>query len=723
MRRKALALVSLVLVALLGTAPSASAADRTRATANTTYELLSSSAQIRVTIDLKVSNTTPDTVSSSTCTGWYWDSWWEMYLPYDYACSSRTSWYVNSWQLEIERAARNIKATSSRGKVTMSTDSSQAGEYKVLKLTFPKTFNRQTTNVRVTYTLAGGKPRSGASIRAGRSYASFCASGNGDDGGTVRIVLPNAFTAETTGDKVSTTTAGAKTVLSSGNLKEPLKFLVCVDATNPSAYSVETITAANGRSVEIQGWPEDQEWLRLVTDDVKLSLPALESLVGVPLPGTDKVIVREVTENALGGDYVGTFDRKENIARISEKVEATTVAHELSHAWFNTKYLSERWLAEGYAGYAEKTAGDEGYEPCERPEVYTGAGDPPTLANWKVLGPGATTDDRAAVAYQYDAACWVITDVIGAIGEDRMADVLQAAWAHEIAYTGAGPVEVTGSGATDWRVWLDLVDERGFVPAGRDDLDFAQRLLADYGIPKSNTELDQRSAARAHYRELSTQAGSWSMPIAIRAPMANWQFAQATSAMDGADAILRDRDAVTAAAPDANVVGSKLEAMFEGAKDMTDLRAVADLVGRELAAAQHVAKAHEAVDRERTPIEVLGLEGTDLSEPLRRANEALAALDPAGAEAAAAEIEATLAGAADVGALRAAAAEAETLRAGLLVLVFVLAAAALAVVIVIRRRRPRTLVATTATAVADGAVEGARGLTDAAPETGEERAP
>ena len=100
-------------------------------------------------------------------------------------------------------------------------------------------------------------------------------------------------------------------------------------------------------------------------------------MVGVPLPGTDKIVVREVTVNELGGDYVGTFDRKESIARVSETFDAATVAHELSHAWFNTNYLSERWLAEGYASYAEKTAGEDDYEPCERPEVYTGAAEPP----------------------------------------------------------------------------------------------------------------------------------------------------------------------------------------------------------------------------------------------------------------------------------------------------------------------------------------------------------
>jgi hypothetical protein len=688
MLRKASAVATLVLVALLGTAPSASAADTLRATANTTYELLPSAAQIRVTIDLKVGNTTRDTVSRSTCTGWYWDSYYEMYLPYDYNCSTTTSWYVDSWQLEIERSARNIKATSPRGKVSVSTDSSGTGEYKALKLTFPKTFNHQTTNVRVTYTLAGGKPRSGASTRAGRSYASFCSSGNGENGGTVRIVLPKGFTAETTGDKVATTTAGGKTILSSGNLKEPLKYLVCVDAANPSAYSTETITAANGRTVEIQSWPEDPDWLRQVTDEVKRSLPALESLVGVPLPGTDKVVVREVTVNALGGDYVGTFDRKESIARVSEKFEAVTVAHELSHAWFNTNYLSERWLAEGYASYAEVTAGEDDYEPCERPEVYAGAAEPPSLANWKVLGARATDDDRAAVAYQYDAACWIITDVIDAIGENRMTDVLRAAWANEIAYTGAGPAETMGSGATDWRTWLDLVDERGFVPAGRDDLDFTQRLLADYGIAKSASELDQRSAARSQYHELATQAGEWSLPIAIRSPLANWQFAQATSAMDAANAILRDLDDVSTAAPDARVVDSKLHGMFEGAKDMSDLRAVADLVEQELAAAQHVAKAHEAADRDRGPIEELGLAGTDLSS-LSRADEALAAIDPAGAEAAAVELEAALAGAANAG----------TTRASVLMIVLLLAAAG--VVLIVRRRRSRVVAGMSVAAVAD----------------------
>ena len=192
MLRKASVVATLALVALFGTAPSASAADTLRATANTTYELLPSAAEIRVTIDLRVSNTTRDTVTRSTCTDWYWDSYWGCF-PYEYNCSTTTSWYVNDWQLGIERSARNIKATSPRGKVSVSTDSSGTGDYKALKLTFPKTFNGQTTKVRVTYTLAGGTPRSGASTRAGLSYASFCSSGNGENGEHVRIVLPEGL--------------------------------------------------------------------------------------------------------------------------------------------------------------------------------------------------------------------------------------------------------------------------------------------------------------------------------------------------------------------------------------------------------------------------------------------------------------------------------------------------------------------------------------------------
>lgn len=226
-------------------------------------------------------------------------------------------------------------------------------------------------------------------------------------------------------------------------------------------------------------------------------------------------------------------------------------------------------------------------------------------------------------------------------------------------------------------------------PAGRDDLDFTQRLLADYGIPKSATELDQRSAARSQYHELATQAGEWSLPIAIRRPMADWQYAQATSAMDAADAILQDRDDCSTAAPDVNLTDSRLHGMFEEAKDLTDLRAVADLLEQQLTAAQHVAKAREAADRDRGPIEELGLVGTDLAVSLSRADQALAAIDPAGAEAAAAELEAALASAANTG----------TTRAGLLMIVLLLAAAG--VVLIVRRRRPRVVAGVSVAAVAD----------------------
>ncbi len=646
-RRMGLAAAGLSLLLLVLVPTPARAADTIIDSAVTTYELVPAKAQIQVTIDLKVTNRTPDTVEYQTCTGWQWDAWLELYLPYSYPCPSTTHWYVDSLPLYIERGATQIRATASGGTASTSTDSSGSGDLITLKVGFPRILNGQTASVRVTYALPGGKPRSGSLIRAGRAYAFFCGFGNAVDSGSVRFVLPEGFIAETIGATLSTTVSGSRTILSSGTLREPYKFVACVDATNPSAYTHLTVTAPGGRAVEIQGWPEDGQWVKETADAVRTSLPALESLIGVSLPGSGRITVREVTQAALGADYAGSFDPEEQVARVSEVFDATTVAHELSHVWFNPAFFSDRWLDEGYASYAEKVAGAGYYRACEAPPAYGGSGAPPALATWKVLGARVTEDDRAAVAYQYAAACWIVTAAADSIGDARMAEVLEAASRHEIAYRGAGTPEIVGSGPIDWRTWLDLVDEHGAAASGLD----LPRLLAHYGVTDNLGELAQRAAARSQYLALAARAGGWYLPLAIREPMATWKFGEASAAMTLANAIFDAQVRTTALVPRA-AASTKLQQLFESAGDEAALRSAATFAEQRLAAARLVARSAGKVAASRGPVEAVGLVGTDLARLASDATAALAADQLDRATRLSAEIDRDLSGAATIGSLR-----------------------------------------------------------------------
>ncbi len=403
--------------------------------------------------------------------------------------------------------------------------------------------------------------------------------------------------------------------------------------------------------IEVQGWPEDPQWVQQASTAVRTALPALESLIGLPVPGSGTVAIREVTEADLGGDYAGSYDADTDVAWVSEDLDETTVAHELSHVWFNSRLFSDRWLTEGYASYAEKTAAANDYQACKRPEVYTGSGQPPALNTWKVLGPRATADDRDAVSYQYAASCWIVTAVADAIGDARFTQVLQAASRHEIAYAGAGAPETVGSGAVDWRTWLDLVDERGMVAAGRTDLDYVQRLLADFGVPRSSSELDARSSARAQYHALAAQAGDWALPYAVRGPMAAWQFTQATSAMEAATPILDLRARLVALAPDAASV-TTLQTKFESAQDASELRAAVDYAQDRLAAATTVTAAVSRARATHGAVETVGLLGTDLRAMTADAETSLAKDQVERAVAVSAEIDQAVNGASATGQLR-----------------------------------------------------------------------
>ena len=62
----------------------------------------------------------------------------------------------------------------------------------------------QTADVRITYDLPDGGPRSESLIRVGRAYVSFYVFAHGDDQATVRIEVPPSFDVETRGGEIET---------------------------------------------------------------------------------------------------------------------------------------------------------------------------------------------------------------------------------------------------------------------------------------------------------------------------------------------------------------------------------------------------------------------------------------------------------------------------------------------------------------------------------------
>ena len=634
------------------------AADGVTERGTTTYEVVPSRQSISVSIQLSIYNGKPN--GTASC---------------GFLCTRTIDSFWNTTEIAVEVEAKSVKVSSNAGGVSQRTLSSDA-YYRYIELTYPNVFYGQTRVVTVSYSIPAA-PHSASSFRSGKAYASLCAVGNGNDLGSVSVIVPDGYRVEMLGggNMPATGDSNGKQTFSTGTIAAPYKFWSCLDAQDAAAFSASTVTVS-GQSFVIESWPEDLTWTAEIQRDVTADVAKEEALTGFSMPG-GTIVVREAADAQLG-DYAGFYDPIAREATIAEDTSPDVVAHELSHMWFNQDLFTDHWLNEGFAVYAEQVAGAGNYVPCTDPGVYPGNGSP-DLSNWLFLDINSTTQDQAAVDYQYRASCYILTQLSNAIGPARLKQVLQAAQRGEIAYLGAGPAEKSpqsGPPATA-KMLLDLMDERGLVPAGVTDLNKAQDLLARYGILNDTSQLDARASARTTYHELATAANGWKMPLAVRNPMASWDFDHAQTALDTIREILDQRDLIQKSELGIKLAGTTFQKQFEGARTQSDLDSLLDLTKKEADAVAAVGRARAANGETRSLLQSIGLLGTDLTPLVDRATTELKALKPDAASADAGRVIDTINSSKDQGVQR------------IFMLLGVLLALLLAVLILVVAVRPR----------------------------------
>ena len=295
------------------------------------------------------------------------------------------------------------------------------------------------------------------------------------------------------------------------------------------------------------------------------------------------------------------------------------------------------------------------YTPCTDPGPYPGIGSP-NLTTWPQLDFKSTDADRSVSDWQYAASCNLMTKLADTIGPDNLKAVLAAASKGETPYVGASPAETRADGglAISAKTLLDLIDERGMVPAGVKDLDQAQKLLDEYGI-FTTADLEARSQARSAYHDLVAAAGIWTLPLAVRGPMGAWDFAAAQIAMDTATQILTMLAGAAKDVPDLSLDGTPLQTMFESARTQSDLAAVLTLAKSEADAAVTVGRATQLEASSHGILQTVGLVGTDLSLPLAQAKTALKNVKPSDASTTAQKVIDAVNGSIDQGLIRVAA--------------------------------------------------------------------
>jgi hypothetical protein len=656
-RRRFFALLTPLVVAsslmLVMPAPVA-AADGMTETGVATYVIDPTSQSVKVTVRISDHNQKPDS-------GGYYYYWVRTHIT-------------------VEKEAGAISVGSNGGSVTQRVVDADEW-YRYLELDYPKVLYGQTRVVTATYAIPG-KPGSDGGYRALSAYASACVVGNGIDTGSVNVILPAGFAVTFDGGQAMTRAGekGGLQTYTSGTIANPYKFWSCFYAEDESRLEKTTVTSA-GQKFSIESWPEDPDWTSTITADVSSDTRNLVSLTGMSMPG-GTVRVVESGDWSLG-QYGGLYDSETRTIYIPESVDKATLAHELSHIWFNADLLKDRWMREGLAGFSEQAAGPDNYETCNRPGSYPGSGSP-DLTEWIFLDSQSTKTDVAIVDWQYSAACYVFSNFAGLMGPTKMLAVFAAIDSGEMAYQGATAHEAAAKATkpVSSKRMLDLIDELGLFPAGVKDLDTAQDLLQTYGIFPA-ADLRARAASRASYHELATQAGAWKMPLVVRNAMESWSYSAADQLMKTVGEVLDTRDSIAGLLPNVTIDFAAMEDAFASAKTADDLATLLEQVKAEAAAAEKVAAAIAADGASRDFLESIGLMGADPKPTLEKATTDLAAIKPDAATAEAQEVIDLYAGAADQG----------TMRLGIAVGAIVVLVLLIVLLLVARRRKRQAALA------------------------------
>jgi hypothetical protein len=576
----------------------------------------------------------------------------------------QVSVYTNVY-LEIPSAGGAVKVTSNAGAVQQALDS-KTTVARTLKLTYPPVWDGQTRVVTATYAIPAG-PGTTDGFRAVKGYASLCVFGNvytNVDSGAVNVVFPDGFDVIGTGgqDLPNTSTANGQKTFST----PAADVSSCMAATNPAGLAKTTATSGN-TTFSLETWPEDSDWATKVGGYVTTDVAKIQDLTGLPMPA-GPLTIREAGKTEVGvADATGGAP----LERVAEDASEAQVVHAISRAAYRQMF-ADPWMSAGLAGYTEQATGAAG---CYKPAVT------PDFSSWATLTLTSSSSERTTSDWEDEAACYVFTQWEAAIGTDRFKEALSSAYKRQIAYLGAGPAETVASGQPiSAKALLDMIDERGMVPAGVTDLDQAQSLIADNGVFTAD-ELSARSAARTRYHGLTATAAGWKMPLALRSPMAAWDFAAAQKAMDTITQIFSNRDKAEKTVGGLKLDGTSVQKNFESAAKQSDLDAVLVLAKGESDAASKVLEATQLKDGSRTVLQSVGLLGADLTTPLTQARTALDNVKPADASSSAQSVIDTINKSNDQGVLRVAVVAGILLATLLLVIVGLL----------LRRRRRRRM--------------------------------
>lgn len=487
-----------LILSLTLSAPAAADTDQLDERSATTYTVLPADKVVRVKADVTLIARKKPTVRVGPCkndrsrrcritTNYYWKRWTEIWIP--------------AGATNLRFSGRGVKSRPVR----------ETGDGTGYEVTFPRLDFKEKQAFSVSYDLPAGDRETNAPTRVGDAYAHFCWYGPYTDTGSVRAVLPPSWESVSNGSQPKVTSSATSTTLQAPGKKNPGAFFACTEAFNPQAMARAYVLSPGGSLVTVDGWPDDALWTTLMLDEIEVTLPHLEELIGSPLP-LSEVVLREASTQALGwggGDLVP----RDGVIRITEDMTAPGLAtNRLARAWFNQSAIADPWLREALSLWSAFSILEMG---CPEPTTSPGAG-LLSLSEWMTPESAGDAYEQALANDQAAAACGIVEEVAQAIGPERMTDVIVSLLA--------------GPQPADRRDWLTAVEVRGLIPADAEDPGLAQRQLLDHGIA-TPAELSGRTSAWQLYTDALMEMAGTRMPGYVDELMAAWQFPEALMAI------------------------------------------------------------------------------------------------------------------------------------------------------------------------------------------------
>lgn len=565
--------------------------DGLRFEATVTYEVQPEQERVLVTADISVTNELPD----------------------------RGTMYYYFTEVGIPVLAEAANTAARRvGGGALQTSMASTGQPQWSMLTVrlsPALLYPETQRLQVSYVLPNLPPRSDGWTRVSPAYASFPIFPVGDPGlASVRVVVPDDYgKVEIGGGPMETSRSEDEVVYTASEIADPEAWVAVLAARTDDLLEERTVSDG-GRTVVLRSWPGDDEWAGFVEGLVRDGIPVLEELIGRAWPVEGELeIIESATPHALG--YGGWYDTRTDEIEVGAQLDAQTVLHELSHAWFNEDLGPEGWLIEGLAElYAYRTLDRLQGDAPEPEQVSPDDAGAQPLAEWAQSAREPTAEDR----YAYQASWWVLDRVMDEVGGDAMSAALEAGFASEIPYQGdPEPERVTG--VVDRRRMLDLLQEVAGSAA-------AVELYTDYVLPADERDLlAERAEARSAYGDLVAAGAGWTPPLELRESMTYWEFDEVGALIDEAEEALESRDAVLDAVDRLGAEVDALPALEVRYEAADDVGAVAAEAAEYRAVAASMSGVRDTPDGLPGALAEVGLFGTDVDGRLDTAAAALAA--------------------------------------------------------------------------------------------------